>query len=199
MKERPILFSGPMVRAILDGRKTQTRRVVKPQPPHDFGPWNNATTRSGGNEDFGCPFGRLGDRLWVRETWCNPAGDDNIVFRADWQDWEIHAEKVMRHQCPGIAAAYPDSRWKPSIHMPRKFCRLLLDVKSVRVEHLKDITIETARAEGVEPLGSPSDGRRWRAAFRELWDSLNLKRGYGWDTNPWIWVIEFQTVEDTNP
>ena len=200
MKERPILFSGPMVRAILDGRKTQTRRVVKPQPPHDFGPWNNATTRSGGNEDFGCPFGRLGDRLWVRETFFI---DDYRYFRCalpknrpsdvDYRNYYFRADGECCEQVPECECASVGSPWKPSIHMPRWACRLLLDVKSVRVERLQEINGIDALAEGI----TREDGvAPWRL-FKRLWDSINEKRGYGWGTNPWVWVIEFQFVEDS--
>ena len=187
MKERPILFSGQMVRAILDGRKTQTRRIVK----NATGPfWNHSGYRivmrdgftfwetHGGipNEygpAFACPYGKPGDRLWVRETWAPaewPPTGPPAVYRAD----------------EGMFA----SRWKPSIHMPRWASRINLEVVSVRVERLQDISEEDALAEGitlVERGTSPVD------QFNKLWESIN---GPGsWEANPWVWVVEFKRIE----
>lgn len=183
MKERPILFSGPMVRAILEGRKTMTRRVVKP---------NLFIERNGGNlppieqshayfgvfcsRHVSCPYGQPGDRLWVRETWARGMTDEELYYRAT--DKEITDEEREEGM-----------RWKPSIHMPRWASRITLEVTEVRVERLQGITEADSVAEGIKPLqgGAVSD-------FRLLWDHLNASRGYGWDANPWVWVVSFRRV-----
>lgn len=161
MTERPILFSGPMVRAILDGRKTQTRRVAK-------------------DRDKPCKYGIAGDRLWVRETWQSAAAmgvchasDDYFVYRATDPDWET---------CEGW-------QWRPSIFMPRKASRITLEITDVRAERLQDITNKDARAEGL--ARGTVYPRMW---FEDLWDSINAKRGFGWDVNPFVWVITFKKV-----
>lgn len=199
MKERPILFSGPMVRAILKGRKTQTRRVVKPQPKFkDFedgrmlafvDKWGYCPVER--NLHL-CPYGSTGDRLWVRETWhgsgnkklaLNPEHPmDSLSYRADWHGVDT-----------GLI-------WKPSIHMPRWASRITLEVKGVRVERLQDISEDDAKAEGVTPKGDTyiaanvAKDSPHRMEFWTLWQSINAKRGFGWDTNPWVWVIEFQPI-----
>lgn len=180
MKERPILFSGPMVRAILDGRKTQTRRIVKPQPTNDyvtFMPLSSelvGVTKHGGPIDnrgwLHCPYGKTGDRLWVRETWCPDVEPYTFRYKADGGE--------------------PLERWRPSIHMPRWASRITLEVVSVRVERLQDISEEDALAEGitlVERGTSPVD------QFNKLWESIN---GPGsWEANPWVWVVSFKRIE----
>ncbi len=188
MKERPILFSGPMVRAILDGRKTQTRRVMNPQPAGavDLADYHKVR-----------PYGIAGDRLWVRETFCTPDADDYVIYRADWSETDALNSDAMRRRYPELAAEFPNGRWRPSIHMPRKYCRLVLEVKAVRVERLQDLSRDDAIAEGC-PMPSQREGMHpWpEDQFEKLWDSLNEKRGYGRDMNPWVWVIKFQSVED---
>lgn len=189
MRERPILFNGAMVRAILDGRKTVTRRICKPQPSelahttsadgNPMGSWWET-----GKDINRCPYGKPGDRLWVRETWAN--GATRAMYRA------------------GCNESYtpPDGQWRPSIHMPRWACRLLLEVTDVRVERLQAITYEQAAAEGVH-----RDQRMWYAtdeggpafkypeqAFAQLW----RQTGGDWDANPWVWVVEFKRAEVTN-
>jgi len=172
--ERPVLFSGPMVRAILEGRKSQTRRVVKPQPPHGIKSVYAPITRDPGNwqgvasDDligwYGrCPYGIPGDRLWVRETFQRARG--GFQYRAD-----------------GITTP---RAWKPSIFMPRTASRITLEVTGVRVERLQDISEKDARAEGVD--AAPC----FCIPYRRLWDSLNAKRGFGWEKNPWVWCISF--------
>ena len=199
MKERPILFSGPMVRAILDGSKTQTRRVCKVQPkgsnylreavddecyPDKGKQFVHSTYYSNMLARVYCPYGESGDRLWVRETFCvvdDPAEREPVVdYRADG------IERIMDKLPAGHKKT---RRWKPSIHMPRKFCRLLLDVKAVRVERLNAITCGDVRAEGF-PNGIQQNLRE----FKGLWDSFNEKRGYGWSVKPWVWVVEFEKV-----
>lgn len=263
MKERPILFSGPMVRAIIEGRKTQTRRAVKLGKNCTFGAtgngrfhdydWDRAEVRnhslleliSGGEtkipllhvpfcnkadgwEDDPAddtvdrlrPIWEPGDLLWVRETWASirleynfevtyaldaiidlngskpgPGGHgysdagvgpvkEKIVYRADGDPYESAEERGFK--------------WRPSIHMPRWASRLTLEVVSVRVERLQDISIEDAIAEGVFQDFDPPDGHGFRSEarnlYRELWDSL-AKLGEKWADNPWVWVIEFKPVE----
>lgn len=196
-QEKPIIFSSPMVRAILEGRKTQTRRVVKPQPE-----WHET---SRGGDCFGwlhhrssdsvismtppaCPYGQPSDRLWVREAFKPNDGPGTRcnVFSA------IYKADYLRSDGFGLGP------WKPSIHMPRKYCRLLLDVTAVRVERLQDISEDDAIAEGVDAVSLADSPRQatWsrRQDFAQLWNSLNEKRGYGWSENPWVWVIEFRKV-----
>jgi hypothetical protein len=206
VKERPILFSGPMVRAILEGRKTQTRRVVK--PPRGKLVWDLSRAT---NENVGylkapffhpddeeelrgriwCPYGQEGDRLWVRETWAWSGIDeiqDDVWYRAS----PINVDGEWP----------PNVRWRPSIHMPRWASRILLEVTGVRVERVQDISGVDCLSEGFGPGGvNPKMGRRWASAlclgrdhFREAWDSINAKRGFGWDANPWVWVVEFRKV-----
>lgn len=205
MKERPILFSGPMVRAILEHRKTQTRRVVKPRPhsatnamadgdwwPHRGRSYNLGHKSKSFAKDVGalCPCGTPGDRLWVRETWAclDPERRTPVLYRA--------SESPLREYV-----------WRPSIHMPRWASRITLDVTDVRVERLQDITEEDAKAEGVEQTSDgwwrlPDEARlpgendcasHPRAAFSALWESINGKGS--WAANPWVWVISFNRIE----
>ncbi|WP_186181671.1 hypothetical protein [Burkholderia gladioli] len=190
MKERPILFSAPMVRAILDGRKSQTRRVAKEFDGRDN---LDAILRRFPNQK-GCPYGEPGDRLWVRETWAQPAPLDPgpTVYRADY---------------PGCVPAGFENippadaiRWKPSIHMPRALSRITLEITGVRVERLQDISVADALAEGVRvTYGEPFDAEHTiadRRRFELVWKEIN---GAGsWESNPWVWVIEFAriTTED---
>ena len=189
MKERPILFSGPMVRVILDGRKTMTRMVVKPQPTVDHGLVFEgiALGKFGAVSDsvIACPYGTIGDRLWVRETWATTeqAGvhpsDAEILYRATDPDWET----------------WDGWRWSPSIFMPRWASRLTLRIMSVSVERVQDITEADAKAEGVVPVpGTEGNSHSYRWPFCLLWDSINAGRGFGWDANPWVWVIGFEVV-----
>jgi len=193
VKERPILFSGPMIRALLEGRKTVTRRVVKGIAlewlrPEGFTPEYTADPRNSL-----CPYGKPGDRLWVRETWARVGNSDPgyLTFGATYPD-------CLPPKLENIPAA-SEIRWKPSIHMFRRDSRILLEITDVRVERLQDITYEQAAAEGVHrgPL------REWCAsdeggachkypvpAFRDLWQSV----GGDWDANPWVWVVEFKRV-----
>jgi len=187
MIEKPILFSTPMVKAILDGQKTQTRRTIPEKivdKYYEYDDW----CRSVGS--CGLPTERLwekdvftqkarwqiGDILWVRETFIKTLSIDDKIhyeYRADYSD--IMADEVV---------------WRPSIFMPREACRIKLLVKNVRVERLNDITNEDAIAEGIdmnntaciEPMN----------AFAILWESINGKGS--WANNPWVWVIEFETT-----
>ena len=187
--ERPILFSGPMVRAILDGRKTMTRRVVKKQPPDgwDRACWFRApvmgwTYRPEPADEWHtvkCPYGQTSDRLWVRETWCDgyTGTADPYLYRATYKG----------------GANYT---WKPSIHMPRKASRITLEVVGVRVERLQEISEDDAFAEGVSDKVNPNEEDYTLSAeevFEKLWDSINGKK-HPWDSNPWVWVVEFKRV-----
>lgn len=212
MSERPILFSGETVRAILDGRKTQTRRVVI-LPGSDRGPLYQPTQRANGMWGdshclpFRCPYGQPGDRLWVRETWgLHGYGNftywnrDSIKGRtaddllASWElAYAADAESVYDH-------------WRPSTHMPRWASRLTLEVTGVRVERLQAISEADAMAEGVRSQGahvviSAETGIEralsgtHRGAFACLWDSIYAARGLGWAVDPWVWVVGYRVVE----
>ena len=218
MKERPIIFSAPMVRAILDGRKTQTRQVVKPQPPHScryvmngaashalcFGPNDECVPPTGTSIDhrLPCPYGVPGDRLWVRETW-NTLPLRHVFYR---EGGEMHK----------------DWKWRSPIHMPRWASRITLEITAVRVERLNEISAKDAVREGVGlpdecdheiECSDPRNGATWtdlesnaaggcpwsschcaRDCFRELWDRINGKR-HPWSSNPWVWVLEFKRLE----
>ncbi|WP_438335272.1 hypothetical protein ACSYAE_09085 [Edwardsiella tarda] len=198
MKERPIIFNDEMVRAILSGTKTMTRRPVKPQPaddirlyqlpnPEHIGYVSSIKHKFGSRTTHLCPYGQPGDRLWVRETF----GDCGVrfVYRADTDD----------------GTACQVKRWTPSIHMPRWASRITLEITGVRVERLQDITEDDARAEGISPAGellpeypdaylTPRGGLSTvRVAFRRLWKSIYGDTG--WNSNPWVWVIAFRRVD----
>ena len=182
--ERPMLFSAPMVRALLAGTKTQTRRVVKARKDPDYG-CHMAPGEIAGDEHSArlCPYGRPGDRLWVRETWatsalCRPPINDPFIYAAD-----LGPTGVMKWA----------ARWRPSIHMPRIASRITLEVTGVRVERLQDISRGDAMAEGC-PFANMAAGPDPRDWYRDLWDQIN---GAGaWTANPWVWVVEFKRVED---
>lgn len=205
MQERPILFSSEMVRAILSDRKTQTRRVMNPQPPLDatevFAWFAPDITENKAEE--GCyyrcprglvfhrksPYGMAGDHLWVRESigiHVHPTNGrtGNCVYRADF---------------PDTPDATFEPRWTPSIHMPRWACRIVLEVISVRVERLQDMKFVDWKKDFVPSLAevnwalaSFTGASFQRNHSRTLWDKINADRGYSWDSNPWVWVIEFR-------
>ncbi len=217
MKQRPILFSGEMVRAILEGRKTQTRRVVKRKFP--FGEIEPTVTSIGGCpvhfpdgswEYEWCPYGWIGHRIWVRETWAQ--GQDLFI---DYPSWLYRADKTARHHGydkPGseldtYAWAWDCVKWKPSIFMPRDASRITLEITGIGCERLQDISDEDAIAEGIMPL-LHEDGNTYyanygkedigtfltpRESFRTLFTSINGQES--WDLNPWVWVIEFKILE----
>jgi hypothetical protein len=174
-KERPILFSTPMVKAILEGRKSQTRRQVK----EPFAGWMETATNPKWFEAIltQCPYGQVGDVLWVRETWVKNEGqlptDLGYVYKAELGEDELKYSKEL-----GV-------KWKPSIFMPRDACRIKLRIEAIRIERLQDITEEDCICEGVEydkflDLTAKEN-------FRSLWDSINGN----WDLNPFVWVISF--------
>jgi hypothetical protein len=232
VKERPILFSGAMIQALLAGTKTQTRRALKPQPTMD--PANVKTVN--GDYDLGCglyfvadelgpfakqadrdlhpwyddfircPYGKPGDRLWVRETHAFFSPEVSLleggryVYRADASP--LTEAAVARY-----------SKWKPSIHMPRVASRLLLEVVSIRIEQLRSISVADAVAEGIKAQNgdyySYDSGRfdSWYTAkesYASLWEHINGPNS--WEANPWVWVVEFKvispasyTIEKTTP
>lgn len=175
MRYRPIPFSASKTRAILDGRKTMTRLVIKPQP------CSNVVIS--GSFEAPCPHGKPSDRLWVREAFNTCGGKP--FYRADG---ELH----------------PDWKWRQSMRMPRWASRITLEITAVRVERLRDISEEDAKAEGMSDVPYIMDweqdirgfgpGSITRPRFRHLWDRYNAKRGHGWDTNPWVWVITFRRL-----
>lgn len=199
-KERPILFSAPMVRAILEGRKTVTRREVKKQAALDClaAGFEPAFLALPGNSDL-CPYGQPGDRLWVRETFIDLRGT-GVEHRPD-PDGPLQRYAYAADCRPGSHSdeARKDFglKYKPSIHMPRAACRILLEITDVRVERLQDISRADIRAEGLQcPPELASDDvspnyRDWYpVAWRELWEST----GGDWNANPWVWVVEFKRV-----
>ena len=217
MKEYPILMSSPMVRAILADQKTETRRVVKFKPPFtDHSAWQSAykcsnsgwlftdgplrdpekqvpmLQREGGKQ---CPYGDLGDHLWVRETYQIVASrdfEDNCDFAVQYLA-DNHIEKWRDN---GGEMNYPiDEKKRPSIFMPRKFSRITLEIVNIKVERLQDISAMDCITEGIErsdiqdPHESAIDDRK---RYKELWESIN---GAGsWDKNPWVWVIQFTKI-----
>lgn len=240
---KPILFNDAMVRAILDGRKTQTRRVMKVQPPFEDAQLALCLSTTGARAEIGkyrwvkvkelsivdsldiyfpFPFGKVGDQLWVRETWGNvsysfdddgfskgwiptrpakainemPFGggyyDGHVIYRADGEfEWCGDDD----------GGGEPRSAWHPSIHMPREASRIQLEITSIRIERLQEISEEDAIAEGARPIEcdhirrSCEDigcyGDTAKASFRGIWEST----GGDWNANPWVWVIEFKRVE----
>ncbi|WP_202820967.1 hypothetical protein [Klebsiella pneumoniae] len=227
--ERGMIFNAEMVRALLSGRKTQTRRIMKPQPEpcprgghwwpsnvfktmlHVEDEMQNGKGGWGGLVGDACPFGAVGDRIWVRETWgvvSHAFSDDGLMI-----DWVPDRPATAIHEMPfgngyysgyAIYAAdgdftwgdddgYEDGRscWKPSIHMPRVASRILLEMTDVRVERLRSMSQDDARAEGVIAASGPMEAG---LAFRELWDSIYGEES--WKANPWVWVIKFKRIEE---
>jgi len=226
MKERPIIFSAPMVRAILEGRKTMTRRVIKPQPDEDGLSLNTERQLwlDTSGDLYKCPYGVSGDRLWVRETFAiyqtvnyirRPDGrafpevsDGLAGYRADGfdkiRDFREHIR--LTEDLSMEAIEIKDNSWRPSIYMPRWASRITLEITDVGVERVQDITEEDAKDEGAPCIkGNYFDvvskdfidvtEPTCRFGFHVLWDSINAKRGFGWDKNPWVWVVEFKEVE----
>lgn len=230
VKERPILFSGPMVRAILEGRKTQTRRVIadkflgecvcqaapsalrtncihsgEPGHPYQYPPPVEC-----------CPFGKPGDQLWVRETFCI-LDHDHWADEGKPKDWLYCTNHPRRNACAYSAETDSDGnairkeygyRWRPSIHMPRWASRLSLEVTAVGVEQLQDISAKDILAEGAvdrphqcEYLGkcpvAAFDGCVYpdlKSLWAAGWDGINRKT-HPWKSNPWVWVVEFRKVQ----
>lgn len=259
VKCRPILFSGEMVRAILEGRKTQTRRVITrrnslvngepasqalwdaldfsdafvdsgPSPAGNAGPYLKAAKPD--DETRHRVYSRLwnGDRLWVRETWRVESfmESEPVLFGykdgqtmeengyGDTPDYEDWYERICIQSTDDAAKAYEKGlarkdggdcylwsigsspcRWRPSIFMPRWASRITLEITNIRAERLQEITEDDAKAEGPNQHHSWPDNYycTWIGAFHALWDSINAKRGYPWESNPWVWVIEFRRIK----
>lgn len=217
MRERPILFSGPMVRALLAGTKTQTRRIIKPQPKliESSGRWywEKALDVHGSPlvdasrfwwEYYGTsPFGQSGDRLWVKESWYEQGRWVRVnEFGENWEgdvEWEGTGNISFAADGPNPG----NWRSRPSIHLFRKFSRITLEVTAVRVERLQDISADDCLAEGAVKFTDPGVGDlldqgvikdlwMYRQKYQWLWESIN---GPGsWDANPWVWVVEFKRV-----
>lgn len=222
MKERPILFQADMVRALKAGTKTQTRRVVKPQPPahtHSVATYHYPDPRDhfwayvnkAENEAemsswvYPCPYGQPGDRLWVRESFCpiypqDPHYNGGRPIEYDYAATYTHGDRLG--DLIGVK-----KKWKPSIHMPRAACRITLEIVSVRVERLQDISEADAIAEGIERVEDFFGCPCWKCygeesdvvapddpigSYRSLWESIN---GPGsWQANPWVWALEFKVI-----
>ena len=225
MKERPILFKADMVRAILEGHKTQTRRIVKPQPPNedftvaDYCDWEDDYCSSGiptvkfskpfdqdkrwdwwpiGYKKIRCPYGRFRDRLWVKET--------SIISPPNWCDrnGSTHLDApggprvvqyLATHSCTEAADDYKLKK-TPSIFMPRWASRITLEITGIRVERLNDIIEQDAEAEGIQFIRDYPDADETLTA-KQLYSFLwdSINGEGSWDLNPWVWVIEFRRVE----
>lgn len=216
---RPIIMTGESVVGILNKSKFQTRRVVNPQPLVDTTgkglidtywlgkPFNGLLLPKISDMPIHCPYGQIGDRLWVRETWQSgkpalpngygfvpaqkPKRGQKIIYRADVDDW------------------IPSMTWRPPMFMPRWASRITLEIVDVRVERVQDISGEDAAAEGItlprcgcevcihSSQMCPADQSAHILAYAEVWDEINAKRGFGWRSNPWVWVLSFRLI--TNP
>ena len=223
MKERPVIFTGKSVRGILEGRKTETRRVVKRSCDTVGKDVAEEFTKEAYAHGFTCPYGEPGDRLWVRETFTlqsECAGDDppftdgRPIKRFDDDEFApcawLQPHYKASDRTPELCCerenckcqdGEPCCHWKPSIHMPRWASRLTLEIRKVRVERVQEISEADAAAEGADAdyfarymtgeMPQPS----FVEGFKVLWNLVNAKRGFGWDVNPWVWVIEFRKAD----
>lgn len=217
-RERPIIFSAEMVRAILDGRKSQTRRVVKMPTgfkhegsrvrQHDAGWQFSAGCFSAWSDPILCPYGQPGDLLWVRETWAiDQCGRRASLAPEAWPyGFPINRLKYVATDTAPAEDGKGGAYWwnsRSSIYMPRWASRITLEVESVRVERVQDISEADVLAEGYEKRPEGWTKACWASnlakshpqdAFAYSWNQLNTKRGYGWDKNPWVWVVEFKRL-----
>lgn len=212
MKERPILFSGPMVRAILDGRKTQTRRIVKPAPSTDTTEilhsegceWREWFPLDGNMHpkswQIRCPYGQKGDQLWVKENFHlgeyvkGPNAQGAAIAYAEGKTTcfrHMTDAEMERCRLKPDPRPWAESRTIPSIHMPRWAGRVTLEITAIRVERLQDISEVDAKAEGIDIPADSYEGKGWMA-FKALWLSINGRES--WDANPFVWVVEFQRI-----
>ncbi len=213
MKEKGIIMSGDHPAKVLDETKTMTRRTwglsLVNDPPQSMANWQKiavfqdgsvrfATPDGNGDVTLVCPYGGVGDRLWVREGYCignNKRGEyANIIYksacepfylRVDWNEW---LEKEVNK------GGYI-SKWRPSIHMPRWASRINLEITEVRVERVQEITEEDCIVEGCPHALMMLPTVPMQKWYEHLWDSLNAKRGYGWSANPWVWVVSFRRID----
>ncbi len=204
MAEKPILFNTEMVGAILDGRKTQTRQVVKPQYRVIENDNENRIPLAfwADKDKWIKPPYQVGDTIWVRETWCYGGDTSKILF-----ELEPRATDILYKADSSIADKYI-VKWRASIHMPREAARIFLKVKNVQVKRLNDITEIDISKEGIETFCSEClwrnkckvngyDAYTYLSEFSHLWDSAVKKKDldkYSWEANPWVWVIEFERV-----
>jgi hypothetical protein len=195
IKERPIIFTAESIRAILDHRKVQTRRVIKLLEFQQSESkkynwmfrdknylWNEVSTER--LIEKWCPYGKVGDHLWVRETW------------AECKHVTINGSPTALYKSTYIQPSkFPEftPKWRPSIFMPRWASRIDLEITGLRAERIQNITEEDAIAEGIEQK-EPNNVVSAKYRFAQLWDSINAKRGFGWDKNPFVWVIEFKMI-----
>ncbi len=223
---KPIIFSGPMVLAILEGRKTQTRRVIKGGRSFPISRrYRTKIHRSragmvleGVTLDSGellkCPYGQVGDRLWVREKFiilrARPIQNSHNLTTADLIYKADHTELSVQLDSSVFKAtkAGKGKKAAPSIHMPRWASRITLEITNVRAERAHNMIVENVIAEGVVsretveknirtyPLELEVNRSEYYTPWTKLWDSLNAKRGYSWDSNPWVWVLEFEVVDE---
>ena len=220
VKERPIIFSGEMVKAILDGKNTMTRRVVKSNfinhYKHAHIIRQSTDKKREGKAYFyykpcsgmvlssqlvSNPYGKVGDRLWVRETWQEIGPDCLLTYKATYPS-DLYAKRPELENVPPLAGLKERGYlWKSPMFMPRWASRILLEITDIKVERLQDISCEDAVKEGFsdkKPSGmQPAMMPNPKADFRNYWDSLNTKKGYPWSSNPWVWVVEFKVVEVT--
>jgi len=219
MRELPILFSSEMVRAILDGRKSMTRRIIKPQPMWIAEP--NIPFKTPDADPKGiirCPYGQPGDRLWVRETWYYESHMHELTAgEPDLPSGRYKHRYIFRADCPDypVDVGVGEHGWKPSIFMPREAARIWLEVTDVRVERLQEITWKDVEAEGLRPINNPliyedkeTTFSIYQNDFINLWNDIAYKNDktrfktecgkYTWDENPWVWIIEFKRLE-ANP
>ncbi|OJT47313.1 hypothetical protein [Serratia plymuthica] len=208
MKEYPVIFNSEMVRAFLDGRKTQTRRVMKDQPevippkdecgvPGYWIPFNAGKTMVRNKMmTIACPFGQVGDRLWVREAFGTQVRRDGLGGTGEFRVYRASNPDAVKYTT-ACGKSVP-VKWTPSIHMPRRASRILLEITAVRVERLNDISEEDARAEGATPsqhIITPPEAL-YRVGFSKLWRSIYGEES--WDANPFVWVIEFKRVRGSD-
>ncbi|EHE8113918.1 hypothetical protein J0R36_003651 [Salmonella enterica subsp. enterica serovar Adjame] len=211
MSERGMIFNAEMVNAILSGRKTQTRRPIKwkqtrfteiaERDDGSLWPWAEDCER-GGDIWFACPYGEIGDRIWVRETW--QVIHDHID-ESSHVEYRTYAPSIPKEKDRYWHTVYAEhfgdeSRedrgfpWRPAIHMPRWASRITLEITDVRVERLRDLSEEDAKSEGIIPsAGGVLPGWEYRINFRDLW--MDIYGTDNWEANPWVWVIEFKRVE----
>lgn len=215
MKEHPILFSTPMVKAIIENRKTQTRRIIKPQPEItknergliDYTYRKGKKFSSGQNMDISdlnsaffririyCPYGQPGDLLWVREKWryhdiFNIGGETS-----NGEYWYYASVPKIIGCVDGVDYTRDQWRWKPSIHLPKSASRIWLEITNVKVERVQSISEEDAKAEGADKYDEKLEWLTAKHGFQMLWDTIHGKES--WDANPWVWVVTFKVLSTT--
>lgn len=207
MKYKPMIFTTETVKAILEGHKTQTRRPVKGKHLELLLNGEHDTPEKFYQDKYGdshsltdiCPYGQVGDRIWVKETFQYDDGW-RIAYKASPETWPTDKNGVTD------GSGWMCWDWRPSIHMPRWASRIALEITDIRVERVQGITPEDVKAEGVDLTGLCEWQRKYgksafdineyyKIIFENLWNKIYLSRGYGWDKNPWVWVIGFKVVD----